>query len=162
MSKSKISISTITYKKKEDIRILNSCLSNWFTDPKILHFVHPEMAYPFKIERWISLSYLHKTSTLILKDHNWIIGHLSIRKNKESKSAHLFHLIIDPNYQREGYAKKLISHAEKMIMENNINKITINVMKKNQIAKRLYNDLVYLDISINRSGKIKMEKDFLN
>jgi len=47
-------------------------------------------------------------------------------------------------------------------MENNINKITINVMKKNQIAKKLYNDLGYLDISINRSGKIKMEKDFLN
>ena len=161
MSKSKISISTITYKKKEDIRILNSCLSNWFTDPKILHFVHPEMAYPFKIERWISLSYLHKTSTLILKDHNWIIGHLSIRKNKESKSAHLFHLIIDSDYQRNGYAKKLIIHAEKVITKKNINKININVMKKNQIAKKLYNSLGYLDISINKSGRIKMLKNLV-
>ena len=161
MSNAKISISSISYNKKEDLRILNSCLSSWFSDPKILQFVHPEMRYPFKIERWISLSYLNKSTTLILKYNNWIIGHLSIRIRKKSEYAHLFHLIIDPKYQRKGYAKKLIIHAEKVITKENINKVTINVMKKNQIAKKLYNNLGYLDISINKSGKIKMLKNLL-
>jgi hypothetical protein len=34
-------------------------------------------------------------------------------------------------------------------------------MKKNQIAKKLYNSLGYLDISINKSGKIKMLKNLV-
>ena len=161
MSNSEISISTISYNKKEDLRILNACLSSWFSDPKILHFVHPGMTYPFKIGRWINLSYLNKSTTFILKYNNWIIGHLSIRINKESGSAHLFHLIIDSDYQRNGYAKKLIIHAEKVITKKNINKINVNVMKKNQIAKKLYNSLGYLDISINKSGKIKMLKNLV-
>ena len=161
MSNSEISISTVSYNKKEDLRILNACLSSWFSDPKTLHFVHPEMTYPFKIKHWINLSYLNKSTTFILKYNNWIIGHLSIRINKESRSAHLFHLIIDSDYQRNGYAKKLIIHAEKVITKKNINKITINVMKKNQIAKKLYNSLGYLDLSINKSGKIKLQKNLV-
>ena len=158
MSNSEISISTVSYNKKEDLRILNACLSDWFSDPKTLHFVHPEMTYPFNIKHWINLSYLNKSTTFILKYNNWIIGHLSIRINKESKSAHFFHLIIDSDYQRNGYAKKLIIHAEKVITKKNINKITINVMKKNQIAKKLYNSLGYIDLSINKSGKITLQK----
>ena len=161
MSNSEISISTVSYNKKEDLRILNACLSSWFSDPKTLHFVHPEMTYPFKIKHWINLSYLNKSTTFILKYNNWIIGHLSIRINKESESAHLFHLIIDSDYQRNGYAKKLIIHAEKVITKKNINKININVMKKNQIAKKLYNSLGYLDLSINKSGKIKLQKNLV-
>ena len=161
MSNSEISISTVSYNKKEDLRILNACLSSWFSDPKTLHFVHPEMTYPFKIKHWINLSYLNKSTTFILKYNNWIIGHLSIKINKVSGSAHLFHLIIDSDYQRNGYAKKLIIHAEKVITKKNINKITINVMKKNQIAKKLYNSLGYLDLSINKSGKIKLQKNLV-
>ena len=49
MPKTVISISEITYYKKEDIRILSACLSNWFTDPKILHFTSPNMTFPFNI-----------------------------------------------------------------------------------------------------------------
>ena len=74
MSNSEISISTVSYNKKKDLRILNACLSSWFSDPKTLHFVHPEMTYPFKIKHWINLSYLNKSTTFILKYNNWIIG----------------------------------------------------------------------------------------
>ena len=98
MSKTVVSISEITYYKKEDIRILSACLSNWFTDPKILHFASPNMTYPFNIKKWISLSYKEKNiKTIIIKVDNWIVGHLSIKYEEDKSLAHLFHLIIDKN-----------------------------------------------------------------
>ena len=159
-----ISISTITYYKKEDIRILNACLSNWFSNPKTLHFTSPNMNYPFNLKQWISLSYKEKNNkTIIIKIDDWIIGHLSIKEKKEQRSAHLFHLIIDPNYHRKGFAKKLILYAEELINNDNIKKITLNVVKKNQAARQLYYALGYADKETTRSGSIiKMEKNLIN
>ena len=93
MSKTIVSISEITYNKKEDIRILSACLSNWFTDPKILHFASPNMPYPFNIKKWISMSYKEKNiKTIIIKAEDWIVGHLSIKYEEDKSLAHLFHL----------------------------------------------------------------------
>ena len=97
------------------------------------------MSYPFNLKKWISLSYKEKNNkTIIIKIDDWIIGHLSIKKGKKHGSAHLFHLIIDPNYLRKGFAKKLILYAERVIKYDNIKKITLNVVRKNQI--RTYKD----------------------
>ena len=163
MSKTKISISAMSYKKKEDIRILSACLSNWFKNPKVLYFTSPNMSYPFNLKKWISLSYKEKNNkTIIIKIDDWIIGHLSIKKEKEQGSAHLFHLIIDPNYHRKGFAKKLILYAEELINNDNIKKITLNVAKKNQAARQLYYALGYKDKETTRLGYIKMEKNLIN
>ena len=164
MSKTKISISAMSYKKKEDIRILSACLSNWFKNPKVLYFTSPNMRYPFNLKKWISLSYKEKNNkTIIIKIDDWIIGHLSIKEKKEQGSAHLFHLIIDPNYHRKGFAKKLILYAEELINNDNIKKITLNVVKKNQAARQLYYALGYADKETTRSGAIiKMGKNLIN
>ena len=163
MSKTKISISAMSYKKKEDIRILSACLSNWFKNPKVLHFTSPNMTYPFNLKKWISLSYKEKNNkTIIIKIDDWIIGHLSIKEKKEQGSAHLFHLIIDPNYHRKGFAKKLILYAEELIKHDNIKKITLNVVRKNQAARQLYYSLGYADKERTRLGHIKMEKNLIN
>ena len=163
MSKTKISISAMSYKKKEDIRILSACLSNWFKNPKVLYFTSPNMSYPFNLKKWISLSYKEKNNkTIIIKIDDWIIGHLSIKDEKEQETAHLFHLIIDPNYLRKGFAKKLILYAERVIKYDNIKKITLNVVRKNQAARQLYYSLGYADKEKTRLGHIKMEKNLIN
>jgi len=163
MSKTKISISAMSYKKKEDIRILSACLSNWFKNPKVLYFTSPNMSYPFNLKKWISLSYKEKNNkTIIIKIDDWIIGHLSIKKGEKQGSAHLFHLIIDPNYLRKGFAKKLILYAERVIKYDNIKKITLNVVRKNQAARQLYYSLGYADKERTRLGHIKMEKNLIN
>ena len=163
MSKTKISISAMSYKKKEDLRILSACLSNWFKNPKVLYFTSPNMSYPFNLKKWISLSYKEKNNkTIIIKIDDWIIGHLSIKEKKEQRSAHLFHLIIDPNYLRKGFAKKLIFYAEELIKCDNIKKITLNVVRKNQAARQLYYSLGYADKDRTRLGHIKMEKNLIN
>ena len=161
MSKTVVSISEITYYKKEDIRILSACLSNWFTDPKILHFTSPNMTYPFNIKKWISLSYKEENiKTIIIKVEDWIVGHLSIKYEEDKGLAHLFHLIIDKNQLRKGYAKKLISYAEEILNnDNDIKSITLNVVRKNQIAKELYYSMGYEKINSKRTENIKMEKN---
>ena len=161
MKESKVFISKTTYYKKEDIRILNACLSDWLSVPKILHFTEPRMTYPFNIKKWISLSYNEKNiETIIIKIDNWIIGHLSIKYEEDKNSAHLFHLIINQNQLRKGYAKKLILYAEEILKnDNNIKNITINVVKKNQIAKELYYSMGYQEINNKRTRYIKMKKN---
>ena len=159
MTDLRLSISPMSYEKKDDIRILTSCLSEWFSNPKILNFVSPSMRYPFKIQQWINKSYSKQSNTLVLKLDNWIIGHISIRLNDKTKSAHIFHLIIDPAQQQKGYGKKLISHAEKMIIKNNLKKITINVLINNQKAKKFYEKNGFTVFRISKSGKIKMFKN---
>jgi ribosomal protein S18 acetylase RimI-like enzyme len=114
MDDQKVSFSIKSYKDNEHIRILNSVLSKWLTDPKILHFTAPKIQYPYKINNWISTSYNDEnTHTYTIEIDNWIIGHLSAKLSNETKSAHLFHLIIDENHRKKGFAKKLIDYVEK-------------------------------------------------
>ena len=159
MTNSKISFSSMSYEKKDDIRLLNSCLSQWFSNPKILHFVSPSMRYPFKIQQWINKSYSNKSNTLVLRLGSWIIGHISIRMNNQTKSAHIFHLIIDPEQRQKGYGNLLFDHAEELIIKNNLKKITINVLIKNEIAKNFFEKSGFLVSENSKSGKIKMFKN---
>ena len=158
MADLKLSICSMSYDKKDDIKILNSCLSKWFSNPKILHFVSPSMKYPFKIQQWVNHSYQKKSNTLVLKLDNWIIGHLSFRTNDQMETANIYHLIIEPNHQRMGYGAQLIFHAEKLISDSNIERITINVQNNNQIAKNFYEQNGFSAMKTTKSGRIKMLK----
>ena len=159
MTDLRLSITSMSYEKENDIRILAACLSKWFSDPKILHFVSPSMKYPFRMQQWINQSYSNQSNTLVLKLDNWIIGHLSIRMNDQTKSAHIFHFIIDPTQQQKGYGKKLICHAEKLILRSNLKKITTNVFFNNEIAKSFYKKNGFIVMKNSKSGKIKMLKN---
>ena len=127
----KVSFIEVSYHNDDDIRILNAILSNWFSNPKIVHFTSPNHQYPFKISKWISLSYTDQNiSTFCLKLDNWIIGHISIKLNIEEKSAHLFHLIIDEKYRKKGYAKRLVEHVEqKLLDKKEFNRLSLNCVK---------------------------------
>ena len=161
MIDSRLSISSMSYEKKDDIRILTSCLSSWFSNPKILHFVSPSMRYPFKMQQWINKSYSNKSNTLVLRLGSWIIGHISIRMNNQTKSAHIFHLIIDPEQRQKGYGNLLFDHAEELIIKNNLKKITINVLINNQIAKNFYEKNGFIVSNDSKPRKIKMLKILL-
>ena len=160
MEHQKVSFSTKSYKNDEHIRILNSFLSKLLSNPKTLYFTSPKIQYPYKINNWISSSYNDdNTRTYTIEIDNWIIGHLSAKLNNETNSAHLFHLIIDENYRKKGFAKKLINHVEKkLVTENNINYITLNCVKKNEPAINLYQSIGYN--IIKEKKYLKMNKYF--
>ena len=144
MANQKISISNISYKNDESVRVLNSVLSKWFSDPKTLHFTSPNLKYPFNMNHWVSTFYKKdNVETFVLKDKNWIIGHLSVKLNENKNIAHFFHLFIDSENRQKGYAKKLIKYVEKNIIagNDNIRVITLNCVKKNIPAITLYQSI---------------------
>ena len=144
MANQKISISNISYENDESVRILASVLSKWFSDPKTLHFTSPNLKYPFNINLWISTFYKEDNiETFILKEGNWILGHLSVKIDKNKNLAHLFHLFIDNENRQKGYAKKLIKYVENHIItdNNNIGAITLTCVKKNIPAITLYQSI---------------------
>ena len=144
MANQKISISKISYKNDESVRILTSVLSKWFSDPKALHFTSPNLKYPFSMNHWVSTFYkTDNVETFVLKDENWIIGHLSVKKGENKNIAHFFHLFIDGENRQKGYAKKLIRYVEKHLIagKDNIRVITLNCVKKNIPAITLYQSI---------------------
>ena len=144
MANQKLSISNISYKNDKSLRVLVSVLSKWFSDPKTLYFTSPNLRYPFNINHWISTFYKEDNiETYILKEGNWIIGHLSVKIDENKNLAHLFHLFIDNENRQKGYAKKLIKYVENHIItdNNNIGAITLTCVKKNIPAITLYQSI---------------------
>ena len=144
MANQKISISNISYENDESVRILASVLSKWFSDPKTFHFTSPILKYPFNMNHWVSTFYkTDNVETFVLKDENWIIGHLSVKIDEKKNIARFFHLFIDSENRQKGYAKKLIKYVEKHIItgKDNIRMITLNCVKKNVPAINLYQSI---------------------
>ena len=144
MANQKISISNISYENDESVRILASVLSKWFSDPKTFHFTSPNLKYPFNMNHWVSTFYkTDNVETFVLKDENWIIGHLSVKIDEKKNIAHFFHLFIDSENRQKGYAKKLIGYVEKHIIagKDNIRMITLSCVKKNVPAINLYQSI---------------------
>ena len=145
-------VEEISYKRKEDRRILEAVLKTWFKNPKLLNLVSPSLKYPFNFKEWLKIYSRFHTRSLILKENNWIIGHLSIKQDLKSNNIHLFHLVIDPKHNRHGYGSKLIYKAEAIGHYLNVNLITLNVIKSNEPAIKLYNKLGY-KINDNKSNQ---------
>ena len=145
-----ISINKITLKDKENCRVMKSVLKSWFQNPKLLNLVSPKSKYPFYFNDWKKDYIMNDIETLIIKKENWIIGQLSISLKVESE-IHMFHLIIDPKFQRKGLATKLISELEKIASNMKKRIITSNVIKNNHQAIFLYEKLGYKLIKEKRS-----------
>ena len=121
---------------------MKSVLNSWFQDPKLLNLVSPKSKYPFFFNDWEKNYKINNTKTLILKKKNWIIGQLSLNL-KVKGEIHIFHLMIDPKFQRKGLATELISKVEREA--SNIKKeiITLNIFKRNHKAIFLFEKLGY-------------------
>ena len=113
MSEQEYTLEEISYSRKGDCRIMEAVLKNWFQNPKTLNFVSPNLSFPFKFKKWVSVSYadiVDKTTTIVLKQDDWIIGHMSMRVIEDN--AHLFHLFIAPSNRKCGLATKLVNAIE--------------------------------------------------
>ena len=137
-----IFIKKISLNDKENCRVMKSVLKGWFQDPKLLNLVSPKSKYPFFFNDWKKKYKMNDTKTLILTNENWIIGQLSLNL-KMKDEIHMFHLIVDPKFQRRGLATELISKVEREA--SNIKKeiITLNIFKRNHKAIFLFEKLGY-------------------
>ena len=159
MIKQEYTLEEISYSRKEDYRIIEAVFKSWFKNPKTLNYTDPRMSFPFNFKKWIAVSYashMDQTTTTVLKHRGWIIGHLSMRL--EGNNAHIFHLFIDPLYRNKGLATKMIHEMEHHGHELGAIHFTLNVVKKNKAAIRLYQKLGYEGYSQSSTEYIKMNK----
>ena len=158
MSEQEYTLEEISYSRKEDCRIMEAVLKNWFQSPKALNFVSPNLSFPFKFKKWVSVSYaemVEKITTIILKQDDWIIGHISMKVIEDN--AHLFHLFIAPSHRKCGLATKLVNAIENQGKNLGCKTFSLNIVPKNDIAKKLYEKLGYKEIQKSTYG-MKMEK----
>ena len=137
-----ICVKKISLNDKENCRVMKSVLNSWFQDPKLLNLVSPKSKYPFFFNDWEKNYKTNNTKTLIIKKKNWIIGQLSFNL-KIKGEIHIFHLIIDPKFQRKGLATELISKVEKIAPNIKKKMITLNILKSNHKAISLFEKLGY-------------------
>tara|TARA_A100001037_G_C15147969_1_gene637370 strand:- start:909 stop:1397 length:489 start_codon:yes stop_codon:yes gene_type:complete len=152
----------ISYSRKEDSRILEAVLKNWFKDPKSLNFVDPRMSFPFQFKEWLKLSYqTEQTITTILKKDLWIIGYLSMHLRLERKNCYLFHLFIDPQFRNKGLAQRITKEMETYGKQLGAQSFSIFLVPKNVPAKNLYSKLGYEERGQSINGLIKLHKKII-
>lgn len=158
---SSIVIENISYENSEDLRVLKSCLETWFQNPKDLNLTSPSMRYPFNFKQWLAYSYTKKnTVSFVVKNNNWIIGHMSLQINPLTNSVHLFHLFIDRENRGKGYGKQLVEKAISFSKESNYSAITLFVLPKNEPAFNMYKSYGFIetgDFSPTGSPRMKLE-----
>jgi len=159
MTEQEYTLEEISYSRKEDCRIIEAVLKNWFKDPKALNFVSPSLPFPFRFKKWFMVSYaMHRDEikTLVIKLDNWIVGHLSMRLL--NNNAHLFHLFIDPKHRKKGLAEKLVNTLENLGKDLGAKTFSLFVQPKNDAAKKLYEKLGYEEIGRSGTHSVRMEK----
>ena len=159
MDEGEYTLEEISYSRKEDCRIMEAVLKNWFQSPKALNFVSPNLTFPFKFKKWVSVPYaemVEKITTIVLKQDDWIIGHISMKVIEDN--AHLFHLFIAPSHRKCGLATKSVNAIENQGKNLGCKTFSLNIVPKNDIAKKLYEKLGYKETQRSESHSIKMEK----
>ena len=153
-----VTIEQVSYKNAEQARILKACLETWFKNPKDLHLTNPTLGYPFNFNKWMNVYKSKMESiTYIVKKKDWIIGHLSIQLRPQLKSIHIFHVFINRENRGEGYSKLLVNKALEYAKTNQMDKITLAVIKSNPAAIGLYEKYGFKIFDENKIGSLKME-----
>ncbi|MEC7927457.1 MAG: GNAT family N-acetyltransferase [Candidatus Neomarinimicrobiota bacterium] len=158
MMKIRIILKKMSYENSRDNRILKSCLTTWFSNPKELHLTDPKMTYPFQFKQWMNLSYKgQNTETWGAFSGKWMVGIVSLEHLQEEGRIHLFHIYVDKEYRRNGIGEKLILKAEEQGKKTKAKALTLNIVSGNSEAVELYEKMGFKLIE-SKNKKMKMKK----
>ena len=153
-------IKEIDYQNSKDISKLESALKNWFSNPKDLNFADPDSKYPFDMKKWIKVNFkINNIRTIALYKDEWIIGFAGIKFIDNSNKAHIAQIYIDKDRRGEDCKEFLIKEIEKIAIKENVNKLIITAMRKDELSQELYKKLRFKEIGIV-GNKINFEKVF--
>ncbi|SVD15777.1 uncharacterized protein METZ01_LOCUS368631 [marine metagenome] len=156
--KIRIILKKMSYENSRDNRILKSCLTTWFSNPKELHLTDPKMTYPFQFKQWMNLSYKgQNTETWGAFSGKWMVGIVSLEHLQEEGRIHLFHIYVDKEYRRNGIGEKLILKAEEQGKKTKAKALTLNIVSGNSEAVALYEKMGFKLIE-SKNKKMKMKK----
>ena len=158
MMKIRIILKKMSYENSKHNRILKSCLTAWFSNPKELHLTDPRMTYPFRFNQWVNLLYKGKdTETWGAFSGNWMVGMVSLEHLQEEGRIHLFHIYVDKEYRRKGIRKKLILKAEEQGKKTNAKALSLNIVSEKAEVVLLYEKMGFKLIKL-KNKKMEMEK----
>jgi ribosomal protein S18 acetylase RimI-like enzyme len=158
MMKIRIILKKMSYENSKHNRILKSCLTAWFSNPKELHLTDPKMTYPFQFKQWMNLSYKgQNTETWGAFSGKWMVGIVSLEHLQEEGWIHLFHIYVDKEYRRNGIGEKLILKAEEQGKKTKAKALTLNIVSGNSEAVALYEKMGFKLIE-SKNKKMKMKK----
>ena len=91
---------------------------------------------------------------LIEEENNRIVGYVFAKKiNDDDVSSYIGYLIdglfVQEEYRHQGLGKRLLIEIIKMCESNGASYIDINVMYKNEDAKKLYKELGFNDFKVS-------------
>ena len=152
-------IKEIDYQNSKDISKLESALKNWFSNPKDLNFADPDSKYPFDMKKWINVNYkINKIRTVALYKDEWIIGFAGIKFLGDLDKAHIAQIYLDKESEGMGHKESLIKEIEQMAIKENVNKLIITAMKKDELAQNLYRRLNFKETK-KTGNKLNFEKE---
>ena len=158
MMKIRIILKKMSYENSKHNRILKSCLTAWFSNPKELHLTDPKMTYPFQFKQWVNLSYKgQNTETWGAFSGKWMVGIVSLEHLQEEGRIHLFHIYVDKEYRRKGIRKKLILKAEEQGKKTNAKALSLNIVSEKAEVVLLYEKMGFKLIKL-KNKKMEMEK----
>ena len=154
-------IKEIDYQNSKDISKLESALKNWFSNPKDFNFADPDSKYPFDMKKWINVNFkINKIRTVVLYKDEWIIGFAGIKFLDDSDKAHIAQIYLDKESEGIGHKEFLIKEIEQMAIKENVYKLTITAMKKDELAQNLYKRLNFKETK-KTGNKLNFEKKLL-
>jgi ribosomal protein S18 acetylase RimI-like enzyme len=93
-----------------------------------------------------------------LEDENKIVGLIVLTENEDAeyqhvkwltknhKNLYIHRLAVDPEFQRKGYAQKLMDFAEKYAKENGYNSIRLDTFSQNKRNQKFYEQRNYIKL----------------
>ena len=157
-----IKIEKISYNNSKDRQVLKTILSKWFENPKELNWTDPRLNYPFNFNKWVELTYTdYNVNSFVLKEHKCVIGIGNIILNKNTKFAHALHIFIDSEYRNRGLGTKMLQYLEALAKDDNMTKVSINVMPKNKPALKLYEKMGFKELKSNGEQGLQLQKSLV-
>ena len=122
------------YKMDEYIKIKPKLTFTNFIKEKIEKmsenlYIEMKSFYKQKNKKMPSEHYIY-----LLYNNDIVIGFRHFLVNTESKSAELFAIAVDPQFQKQGYAKKMINLSIEFLISLNIKKIKVPLIKSNELG----------------------------
>ena len=110
------------------------------------------------MKKWTRVNHkLNKIKTLAALKNEWIVGFIGIKVFEDLSLAHITQIYVDDEHKGKGYKEILIKNVEKKIFKQNIDRLTITSMKKDDSAQLLYKKLSFKEVGVS-GNKINFEK----
>lgn len=116
----------------------------------------------FKVNNYFANMFKNKDDVLLVKIiENKVVAYIFAKKLNNNVSESIGYwidgLYVESEYRRQGIAKDLINEITKICAMDNCSYIDINVMYKNELAKKLYKSLEFQELRITLRKNLKEE-----